>query len=265
MKGAEEASSVTGTGESPDLRAIAGEITPDPVTFRKSETIPDLIPLPSATKMLTMTKLLHIQASPRGVESSSAQIAETYLATLRTNNPSLEIDFLDLWDADLPAFDGDKVAAKMNVIAGQDHNEVQQTAWDQIVEIASRFIAADRYLISAPMWNHGIPYRLKHYIDLIHQPGLLWGFDPATGIFGLLENKHATLALTSGVYAQGVASPAFGVDHHSTYLRAWLNQAGVTAIDELRFQPTLVTEDPAGDLAKAKERAIELAKVHGFV
>ncbi len=28
-------------------------------------------------------------------------------------------------------------------------------------------------------------------------------------------------------------SPAFGVDHQSTYLQAWLNQAGVTAIDEL--------------------------------
>ena len=122
-----------------------------------------------------MTKLLFIEASPRGGESKSIQIAETYLSVLLANNPDLDVDRLKLWEADLPAFDGDKVAAKMNVIVGQEQNAAQKTAWDQIVEIANRFIAADRYLFAVPMWNGGIPYRLKHYIDLIHQPGLLWG------------------------------------------------------------------------------------------
>ncbi|MBI2695728.1 FMN-dependent NADH-azoreductase [Mycobacterium nebraskense] len=209
-----------------------------------------------------MTKLLFVVASPRKADSASIQLAETYLGALRASNPSLEVDVLDLWESDLPAFDGDKVAAKMNVIAGEGHNEVQRSAWDQIEGIAHRFMSADRYLIAAPMWNNGIPYRLKHYIDLIHQPGLLWGFDPQSGYTGLLAGKHATLALTSGVYALGACSPAFGVDHHSTYLRDWLNQAGVTAIDELRFQPSLLTEDPAGDLAKAKEGAVALARAH---
>jgi FMN-dependent NADH-azoreductase len=181
---------------------------------------------------------------------------------LRANNPDLHVDTLELWDTDLPVFDGDKVAAKMNVIAGQEQNDVQKTAWDQVVEIANRFISADRYLIASPMWNGGIPYRLKHYIDLIHQPGLLWGLDPDTGYYGLLKDKHATLALTSGVYAPGVP-PAFGIDHHSTYLRDWLSQAGVTEIDELRFQPSLLTEDPAGDLEKANKLAVELANAHG--
>ena len=50
----------------------------------------------------------------------------------------------------------------------------------------------------------GIPYRLKQYIDLIHQPGLLWTLNPETGYHGLLDNKHATLALTAGVYFPGV-------------------------------------------------------------
>jgi FMN-dependent NADH-azoreductase len=212
-----------------------------------------------------MTKLLFIEASPRGEESKSIQIAETYLATLRANNPGLEVDRIRLWEADLPAFDGDKAAAKMNVIAGQEPSGVQKTAWDQVVEIANRFIGADRYLFAVPMWNGGIPYRLKHYIDLIHQPGLLWGLKPDTGYFGLLNNKHATVALTSGAYAPSFPAPAFGVDHQSTYVRDWLTQAGVTALDEVRFQPTLLTADPAGDLEKAKLRAVELAKSHGRV
>jgi FMN-dependent NADH-azoreductase len=153
----------------------------------------------------------------------------------------------------------------MNVIAGQQQNAAQKTAWDEIVKIANRFISADRYLFAVPMWNGGIPYRLKQYIDIIHQPGLLWGLDPKTGYFGLLKNKHATLSLTAGAFAPHLPSPAFGIDHQSTYLRTWLNQAGVTEIDELRLQPSLLTRDPEGDFEKARQRAMELAQLHGRV
>ena len=212
-----------------------------------------------------MTKLLYIQASPRGAESKSAEVAEAYLAVLREANPDLEVDTLSVWDTDLPVFDGNKVAAKINAMTGQGQNAIQKTAWDLIIEIASRFISADRYLLAVPMWNSGIPYRLKHYIDVIHQPGLLWGLKPEIGYLGLLRNKHATLVLTSGAYAASLPSPAFGVDLHSTYMRAWLNQAGITAIDEIRFQPTLLTQDPTGDFARAKKTAIDLAATHGSV
>lgn len=212
-----------------------------------------------------MTKLLFIQASPRGDQSMSIQVAQTYLDALKATKPALEVDVLPLWQTELPAFDGDKAAAKLNVMTGQEQNAAQKTAWGQIVEIASRFISADRYLFASPMWNGSIPYRLKHYIDIIHQPGVLFGLKPDTGYFGLLEKKHATLVLTSGAYADSRPSPAFGVDHQSTYLKSWLNQAGVTAIDEVRFQPTLVTPDPQGAFERAKRAAVDLAKTHARV
>ena len=212
-----------------------------------------------------MTKLLFIQASPRSTESKSLQIARAYLEALRAETPEVAVDTLDLWEADLPTFDGDKAAAKLNVILGKDHDAIQKSAWDEILGIANRFISADRYLFAVPMWNGGVPYRLKQYIDIIHQPGLLFGLKRETGYFGLLKNKHATLVLTSGAFAPNFPSPAFGVDHHSTYLCSWLNQAGISAIDELRFQPTLLTNDPAGDLERAKKDAVRLARAHGRV
>jgi len=212
-----------------------------------------------------MTTLLFIQASPRGEQSRSIQLAQTYLDALKAANPALKVDVLPLWETDLPAFDGDKAAAKVKMMLGQKHNLVQKTAWDQIVQIASRFIAADRYLFAVPMWNGTIPYRLKQYIDIIHQPSLLWGLKPETGYFGLLENKHATLVLTAGAYADNRPSPAFGVDYQSTYLKAWLNQAGVIAIDEVRYQPTLLTPDPEGALEQAKRSAMNLAMTHARV
>jgi FMN-dependent NADH-azoreductase len=208
-----------------------------------------------------MTKLLYIQASPRGAESTSIRLADAYLAALCAQHADLETDVIQLWQEDLPQFDGDRVAAKMAVMGGQ-LADTQKSTWDQIVHIANRFISADRYLFAVPMWNGGIPYRLKQYIDIIHQPGLLWGLEPQTGYFGLLKDKHAVVVLTSGAYAQGIPTPAFGTDHHSTYIHDWLEQAGVTAIDELRFQPTMLTADPAGAAEDARRRAVELAKSH---
>lgn len=206
-----------------------------------------------------MSKLLYIKASPRGAESKSSAVAEAYLAALRERLPDISVDTLDLAKEQIPDFDGDKAAAKMAVIAGQTNEGRRKSAWDEITAVASRFIAADRYLIAVPMWNGGIPYRLKQYIDVIHQPGLLWGLDPQTGYFGLLKNKRAVLALTSGAYGPSMPSPAFGIDHHATYLHAWLNQAGVTDIEEIRFQPTLLNPDPEGSFKAAIAAARALA------
>jgi FMN-dependent NADH-azoreductase len=206
-----------------------------------------------------MSKLLYIKASPRGASSRSSAIADAYLAVLRERLPDLVVDTLELAQQAIPAFDGDKVAAKMAVLIGQSHEGRRKTAWDEITTVANRFIAADRYLFAVPMWNGGIPYRLKQYIDVIHQPGLLWGLDPKTGYFGLLKDKKAVLALTSGAYGPSMPSPAFGIDHHSTYLKAWLNQAGVTDIADIRFQPTLLNPDPEASFKAAVAVAQSLA------
>ena len=207
-----------------------------------------------------MNKLLYIKASPRGGESKSNGLADAYLARLREKHPSMEVDVLDLATEKLPEYDGDKVAAKMTVIMGQTNEGAQKTAWDEIAEIAARFTSADVYLIAAPMWNGSIPYKFKQYIDLIHQPGLLWGLDPEKGYFGLLENKKAVLALTSGAYGPDMPSPAFGVDYQASYLKFWLNQAGVKDIEEIIFQKTLLTADADADFKAAVARAEKLAK-----
>jgi len=205
-----------------------------------------------------MTKLLYIQASPRGGASRSLAVADAYLAALGASTPGLEVDTIELWNAGLPEFDGNRVNAKMTVFGGGTNEGRHATLWDEITTIAQRFITADRYLFAIPMWNNGIPYKLKQYIDIIHQPGLTFGFSPETGYFGLLEGKKATLVYTSGAFSQAFPSPAFGVDHQSTYMDSWLDQAGVTEREVIRYQPTILTTDSDGDLARAKAAAAAL-------
>lgn len=205
-----------------------------------------------------MPKLLHIVASPRGENSKSNALARAYIDAAKAADPSLEIDTLDLWAEDLPAFDGDPAAAKMTFFGDGEMDPAKQAAWDKVAEVTNRFLAADHYVIGAPMWNGGVSYRLKHYIDIITQPGLLFGFDPEQGYFGLLENKKATVIASSGVWAPG-ADPKYGSDFHSSYLEWWLNMIGVTDIEMIRFQPSLLTQDPQAGFDAALTEALRLA------
>jgi len=103
------------------------------------------------------------------------------------------------------------------------------------------------------MWNGGIPYRLKLYIDILTQPGLLFGFDPAKGYFGLLNGKKATVVYSSGVFAPGV-SPDYGVDFQSSYLDWWLRFIGVADIQTIRYQPSLLSRTnslPSSEVSQA--------------
>jgi FMN-dependent NADH-azoreductase len=201
-----------------------------------------------------MKKLLYVKGSPRGERSHSTQIAEAFLATYRRAQPGAVIDEIDVFQPGLPEFDGDRAAAKMSFFGDPAMNGAQRSAWDEIVAITARFTSADDYLFTVPMWNGGIPYRLKLYIDIMTQPGLLFGFDPVTGYSGLLKGKRATAIYTSGVYSPGV-QPAFGIDHHSTYFDDWLRFIGIEDTAALRFQPTILTSDPAAGLAAARAGA----------
>ena len=204
-------------------------------------------------------KLLYVKGSPRGENATSARVADSFVTAYRTRNSGAQIDEIDLWQEDLPEFDGDKAAAKMSFFGEGTLEGKRKSAWDEVVSITRRFAGADDYLFTVPMWNGGVPYRLKLYIDILTQPGLLFGFDPAAGYSGLLKGKRATAIYTSGVYAQGVP-PAFGIDYHSTYFDGWLRFIGISNIATIRYQPTLLTNDPVAGLVTAQADAVKAAQ-----
>jgi FMN-dependent NADH-azoreductase len=65
-------------------------------------------------------------------------------------------------------------------------------------EDGGKFALADRVLISTPMWNFAIPYKLKQWFDLIVKPRLTFRFDPAQGYLPLLKNRPTVVILASG-------------------------------------------------------------------
>ena len=206
-----------------------------------------------------MTKLLHISASPRGEQSESLAIAASFLDTFRAEHPDIAVETYDLWDGTLPAFGPDAAAAKMAIFAGEQPQGAAAAVWQSAVDTFHRFDAADRYLFSVPMWNAGVPYVLKQFIDVVSQPGLVFGFDPEQGYTGLLTGKRAAVVYTSAVYGPG-RGPAFGADFQAPFFTDWLHWAGVADVSEVHFRPNLATADAATARRLAHEQARDLAK-----
>ena len=203
-----------------------------------------------------MSTLLHISASPRGAASESLQIAQTFLDTYRECHPDARVQNWDLWDVALPGFGPAAARAKMTVFGGGQPEGEQADAWRSAEETFARFDAADRLLFSVPMWNAGIPYILKQLIDVVSQPGWVFGVDPATGYTRLLagKNKRAAVIYTSAVYGPELG-PEFGRDFQSTYFNDWLAWTGITEIGEIHYHPTLT-----GDVDQARQAAHAAAR-----
>ena len=188
-------------------------------------------------------KVLHINASPRQEKSISLEFAQRFLNLLQSKG-AVTVDTLNLYSEDLPEFGENEVAAKMALFTGEATTESQRQAWDRVRSVFDRFAAADLYVINTPMWNNGVPYKLKQYIDLVTQPGWAFGYDPAKGYFGLLENRRAFVVHSAGIHYPGIA-PSFGEDQVQPYLRSWLGLLGL-----LGLQPSelvCLTSNTEGD------------------
>jgi FMN-dependent NADH-azoreductase len=199
-----------------------------------------------------MGKLLHIQASP-SAPSHSREIAEVFVARYRQRHPEAEVGLADVWQLDLPAFDADMIAAKFAVLRSQQATDEQRRRWACAVALSEAFNAADRYIINLPMWNLGLPYRLKHYIDVVTLPGQNWAWSRDRGYRPLLAGKRAVLVYSSASeYGPDGLSLQGHLDTQKAAMRAWLRFVGIEVTQEIVIAPTI--NDPAG-LAALKQAA----------
>ncbi|GAA3126488.1 FMN-dependent NADH-azoreductase [Kribbella aluminosa] len=203
-----------------------------------------------------MSTLLHIASSPRGNKSESLRIADTFVDVYRETHPGDEVVTWNLWDGTLPEFGPAAAGAKMTFIAGEALEGEEAEAWEAVQATVQRFLAADRLLFSVPMWNAGVPYILKQFIDVISQPGTIWGLDPHTGYQPLLAGtgRKAAVIYTSGVWGPQLG-PSFGTNFQSTFFNDWLRWTGIDDITDIRYHPTLT-----GDAPQSRDEALSTTR-----
>lgn len=206
-----------------------------------------------------MNKLLHVIAAPRGDNSRTLAVSNEFLNFFKEKNPDCVIDELNLFKEELPALTVKSIDGKYTLLSGKDLTEEQRQAWKDIIKHIERFLSADMYVISTPMWNFGIPYLLKQHIDIILQPRYLFHYTE-NGPEGLVKNKKMVVITSrGGDYSQESSSHAY--DLQEPYIRTVFGFAGFTDISFINAQPM----DAGGPeirekkLKQAKQLAKEMA------
>ena len=204
-------------------------------------------------------KINYIECSPRGERSHSTKIAQAYIEQAKKNIPDLELNHINPWSLNLPEFDGDMLNAKYSVIRGADPSADEVSAWSNVKNIFDEFNNADHYLFSVPMWNFNIPYKLKHYIDIITQPGMSWSYTPEDGYKGLMTDKTATIIYATGDgYGEGTGFESF--DMQKPYVNLWLTFLGFKKIERVVVDRTLFDAETAEK--NALDVALKLANIN---
>lgn len=207
-----------------------------------------------------MASLLYIESSPRKDRSASIRVSKKFIEEYRKSHPDDTVNVLDLWNTDLPPFDGETINAKYSILHGEKHSDAQLKAWKPVEKAIDEFKGADKYLMSLPMWNFGIPYRLKHYIDLLVQPTYTFSFSPDKGYEGLVTGKPLAV-----IYARGGAYSSSngreGLDMQTTYMETVLGFIGFSDIKSIIVEPTLMStpEEKEKILTRAEEQAVSIA------
>ena len=186
-------------------------------------------------------RLLHLDASPRAERSRSRPVAEAWLAALSALIP-VAITRIDLFAAALPALGPGMIEGRYARIMGETVDPAIAQEWERIDAVARDFLTHDAILINAPMWNFGIPYPLKHYIDCVTQPGIAFTNDAAGQVVGHAAGRPAMIIAASAmdITPEG---PLAAFDFQLAYLERWLAFVGVSDIHALRVAPTYGPED----------------------
>lgn len=205
-----------------------------------------------------MNKVLHIIATPRGEESRTLKVSSEFIGVLKKDDPGVKIEEINVFNESLQPLTAKMVPGKYALLSGKEIDEKLKSAWKNIERYIYQFLGADIYLISTPMWNFGIPYPLKQYIDIILQPKYLFRYTP-NGVEGLAKDKKMVV-ITSRGGDYSPDSPTHGFDLQEPYLRTAFGFVGIKDITFINAQPMDMGADlQTAALEKAKVKARETA------
>jgi FMN-dependent NADH-azoreductase len=119
----------------------------------------------------------------------------THLKQWQIHTPKTILTHRDLGLDPVPYIDATWITAKFTL---PDQYTPELTNAIQLSdELIDEFLAADRYLLSVPMYNFSIPANLKSYIDHLVRPRRTFTVEPG-GFRGLVTGKKMLIITARG-------------------------------------------------------------------
>jgi len=199
---------------------------------------------------IDMSKVLYIKANiKKEGESRTFKVSDSFIEEYRNDNPNDEIITLDLYKENIDFLRPEDLGE----IFGAKNEESRN---NPILKYAYQFAEADKYVISAPMWNLSIPAILKAYIDYVSVTGITFKYT-AEGPVGLLKDKKAVHIVSRGG-EYGHAPYEMG----DRYLRTILGFFGIQDIKTIAVEGLdVVGADVEGKVEQGIKVAEDIARL----
>lgn len=186
--------------------------------------------------------ILRLDASANVSTSNSIKLGDQLIAKL------LDQDEINLNQRNLN--EGlnfiDETWVGANFTPAEDRSEQQKQALEFSDQLIEELRQADHIVLTAPMYNFGIPASLKAWIDLICRAGVTFQYT-ADGPVGLLKNKQVDIIITTG--GVPLQSP---VDFVSDYLKQVFRFIGIQQINIIAADQMNVDAEASFNRAQAQ-------------
>lgn len=195
-------------------------------------------------KIITMSKLLIINASARTNHSHSRELTGAFLQYWIKTNPGAPITIRELGTANVPHMSAEWIAAAFKPAADRSEQDISELAISDAY--VSELHHADVIVIGSPMYNWSIPSPLKAYIDQIMRINETWRpnkTDPQNPYIGLLKGKTLVLLLARGSSGYEAGEYNHHMNFQSTYLKMIFNIMGITDIHVISINGASMPSD----------------------
>jgi FMN-dependent NADH-azoreductase len=169
-----------------------------------------------------MSQVLTIVANPRS-NSFTRRLLQSFLSAYSRRHPAAVITELDVYQCDIPVIDDAVIKAWDKPL--QNRSSADLAVLSRVDRFTDQFIAADKIVIAAPMWNLHFPPQLLAYLATVMVAGKTFVYTEQ-GCQGLLRNKPVMLLhVRGGIFSAG---PLQSMDFATPHLRSLCGMIGLT-------------------------------------
>lgn len=196
--------------------------------------------------------ILHISASPRGIDGESYHLSEHVVTCLRALHARARVTERALWKTALVPIDAGYADALANSVPGRE-NTMRSDALAQSDELIRELEAADVLVIATPVHNLTVPAVLKAWIDKVVRIHRTIRPTPQ-GKLGMLSDRPVYIAVTSGGWRTG--PKARNPDFFEPYLRAVLGMLGLRDLTFFSMEGTALGRERAALAQREAQAAV---------
>lgn len=186
-------------------------------------------------------QILQINSSLFGEEGQSSRLADAYVARARKRHPGASLVRRNLADESVPHLDAETFQA-FAIDPDQRDGSVEASVRDQVAfsdQLIAELTGSDLLVLGVPMYNFGVPSKLKAWIDHVARAGVTFRYTE-TGPEGLVTGTRAVVAAASGGFHAGGET-----DSLTPYLRTFLGFLGISQVEWIRAEGLTMGEESA--------------------